>query len=76
MNWCLFGVHKVFEAPKLFGIAEVEFNLKAQAIIEDKFVIVEVQVATEEDDMGAFLGGEFGLHNDNDIEQVGEGLTP
>ncbi len=29
MNGTLFDIHKIFESPKLFGIAKVELNLKA-----------------------------------------------
>ena len=39
VNRGLVDIHKVFQSPKLFGIAEIEFNLETEAIIVNQFVI-------------------------------------
>ncbi len=33
VNRELVNIHKIFQAPKLFGVTEIEFNLKTEAII-------------------------------------------
>ena len=50
--------HKVFESPELFSIAEIKFNLKAQAVIVHQHRRRQGQVAAEEDDMGSDLGAQ------------------
>ena len=40
-------VHKIFETSKLFGVAEVEFDLEAEAVIVDEFIERQTQIATE-----------------------------
>ena len=38
-NRKLVDIHKIFQAPELFGITKVEFNLETEAIIVNQFVI-------------------------------------
>ena len=46
------NVHEVFEAPVLFGVAKVEFDLKAQAVVIDKPVVSQIKIAAEETKFG------------------------
>ena len=39
VNRGLVDIHKIFQSPELFGIAEIELNLEAEAIIVNQFVI-------------------------------------
>ena len=42
-----FNIHKVFQAPVLPGIPEVEFNLEAQSVELDDFVIGQIQLGED-----------------------------
>ena len=66
----LLDIHKVLEAPILLGIAEIELDLEAQAVIIDKLRVPQVQIAAKEHDMGAFVGLEGCFHDDDDIERL------
>ncbi len=65
-------VHKVFQAPVLFGISKVKLNLEPQPIIVDEGRICQVQVTAEQDDMGAGVGAQVGLGDDDDIQRLCE----
>ena len=43
----LVGVHKVFQAPELFGITKIEFDLETQAVVVDQLVISQFEVTTK-----------------------------
>ena len=44
-SWC--DIHKVFQAPELFGVAEAKLDLETQAVIVNQFVISQFKVAAE-----------------------------
>ena len=39
VNRGLVDIHKIFQPPELFSVAEIEFNLETEAIIVNQFVI-------------------------------------
>jgi site-specific DNA recombinase len=51
------------------------FDLKAQPIIVNEFVISKREIAAEEDDMCRLLCDAIGFDKDDDIEQVGKGFV-
>jgi len=53
---CLFDVHKIFQTPILFGVLEIEFDLEAQAVELDEFVLVQLQICAEKNDVRLGLG--------------------
>lgn len=76
VNRSLVDVHKIFQAPKLFGVTEVELDLETKAIIVDQFVESQRQVAAEKDNPGHFLSVEVGFDNDDHIEFIGDEFVP
>ena len=64
-------IHEIFEAPVLLGIAEVELDLEAQAVVIGDLFGGEVGIGAEQHDMTAFACFEMGLDADDDIEQIG-----
>jgi len=52
----LFNIHEIIETPILLRIAEIELDLKAQAIVLDQLVRSQFQVGTEEHNAGRFEG--------------------
>ena len=73
INRELVDVHKIFQSPKLFSVAEVELDLETEAIIVNQFVKSQFQITTEKDD-GAFLSFEVDLDDDDNIELSGKSL--
>src|SRR5690606_39735135 len=69
---CLLNIHKILQAPVLFGVAEIELQLEAQAVVVNELLMAQVQVGAKENDMSASLGSELGLDDDDDIEWFGE----
>src|SRR5439155_6071207 len=63
-------VHEVFQAPVLFGIPEVQLNLEPSPIIVYEGRVRQVQVTAEQDDMGAGLGVQVRLRNDDDMQRL------
>jgi hypothetical protein len=63
-------VHEVFHAPVLLSIAEVQLQLEPQPLIVDEERVRQVQVTAEQHDMGAGLGAQVGLRDDDDIERL------
>ena len=61
-------VHEIFQAPMLFGIAEVELNLKAQAIVAHHFLGTQIAIRAEQHDVSALAGFEMGFDDDHDVE--------
>ena len=43
----LFDGHEVLHTPELFGVAKVEFDLEAQAIVVNQRVMCEFEIAAE-----------------------------
>ena len=76
VNGSLVDVHKIFQTPKLFGVAEVEFDLETKAVIVEEFVESQLQVAAEKDNVGHFLRVEVGFDNDDNIEFIGDEFVP
>ena len=76
VNRELIDIHKIFQAPKLFSVTEVEFDLETKAVIVDEFIESQGQIATEKDDMGHFLRFEIGFDDDDNIEFVGDEFVP
>src|SRR5262252_4084457 len=72
---CGGDVHEVFQAPVLFGIPEVKLDLEPQAIVVHEGRISQVQVTAEQDDMGAGLGAQVRLGEDDDIQRLYELLV-
>ncbi len=52
----------------LFGVAEVEFDLKSQTVPVDDFLSGQIQVAGEQVDVGKDTRRCIGLGKDDDIE--------
>ena len=52
----------------LFGIAEVEFDLKAETVVINDLLRREVEVGAEKDHMSAFACFEVGFDDHDDIE--------
>lgn len=67
---CLVDIHEILQTPELLGIAEVKLDLETQRVILDDLIIRLVQVAAEEDDVSAGVGGEIGLENDDNVERL------
>src|SRR6266478_2352463 len=65
-------VHEVFQAPVLFGIPKIKLDLEPQTIIVYEWRVRQGQVTAEQDDMGAGLGTQVRLHDDDDIQWVRE----
>ena len=65
-------VHEVFEAPVLFGIAEVKLDLEPQALVVHKRRIGQGQVTAAQDDMGAGLGAQVCFRDDDDMQRLGK----
>src|SRR5712691_757048 len=65
-------VHKVFQAPVLFGISKVKLDLEPQTIIVHEERVRQGQVTAEQDDMGAGLGAQVRLGDDDDIQGLRE----
>ena len=68
-------VHEVFETPVLLGISEVKLNVKPQALVVHKRRIGQGQVTAEQEDMGADLGTQVGLDDDDDMQRLWELLV-
>lgn len=62
-------------ASILFGIAEVELNLKAQAVEIDDLLSRKAQIGAEQQDMSAFGGVQVGFNNDDQVERVSKLLV-
>src|SRR5262245_66630171 len=69
---CGGDVHEVFHAPVLFGISKVKLNLEPQAIIVYERCVHQGQVTAEQNDVGASLGTQVCLHDDDDIQRLRE----
>ena len=67
-------IHEILKTPELFGVPEIELDLKAQVIEVNQFVIRQRQIAAKKHDMGPFLGCEICLDNDDHIQHVGKRL--
>ena len=65
-------VHKIFRAFILFGIPEIELDLKTQAIEIDNLFIREFQVAGEQVDTGKGTGLEVGFGDDDHVDDLGK----
>src|SRR5262245_49135895 len=66
------NVHEVFQAPVLFSISKVKLNLEPQPVIVDEGRVCQVYVTAEQHDMGAGLGAQVGLGDDDDIQRLWE----
>jgi hypothetical protein len=47
-NRSFLDVHKIFQAPVLFGSAEIELDLETQTVKLDQFFIIQFQVGAEQ----------------------------
>ena len=65
-------VHKVFQAPVLFGIPKVKLDLEPQSIIVHEWRVRQVQITAKQDDMGASLGAQVRLRDEDDIQRLRE----
>ena len=72
----LVDVHKIFQSPVLFSVAEVEFNLEAEAVIVDEFIESQFQIAAEKDNPSHFLSFEVGFDDDDNIEFIRDEFVP
>jgi pimeloyl-ACP methyl ester carboxylesterase len=69
-------MHEIFDSPKLLGFTKVELNLKAQARVQNDFILSELEIAGEKNEMSGLTSCVFGFAYDNDIEQIREMLAP
>ena len=69
---CGGDVHEVFQAPVLFGIPEVTRDLAPQALVVHEGRVRQFQVTAEQEDMGAGLGAQVRLRDDDDIQWLRE----
>ena len=69
-HWDFLDVSKIFQAPILFGIPEIELNFKSQTVIVDDSFIGEFQVAGKQVYLGKGTGLEIGLGDDDHIEHL------
>jgi len=76
VNRGLVDIHKIFQTPKLFGVAEVEFDLETKAVVVDEFIERQLQVAAEKDNTSHFVSGEVGFEDDDHIEFIGHEFVP
>lgn len=67
-----FDVHEIFQAPILFGIPEIELDLKAQTVKVDDLGIGKFQVTGEQVDIGQGTRIEIGFGDDDYVERLGE----
>ena len=67
-----FDIHKVFQAPILFGISEIELDFEPETVIVDDGFIGEFQIAGKQIDIGKDAGLEVGLGNDDHIKDLGK----
>ena len=65
-------VHEVFQAPVLFGIPEVKLDVEPSTIIVHEWRLRQVQVTAKQDDMGAGVGAQVGLGEDDDMQRLHE----
>lgn len=68
----LSDIHKILQAPVLFGVAEIELDLEPQAVKVNHFFRREVEVGGEQNDVGLRLGRQIGFENHDDLEWEGE----
>ena len=66
------GIHEILQAPELFGVSEIKFNLEARAVIVDELVEGQGEVGAEQDHMGDAAILEVGFDDKDDIERVSE----
>ena len=76
VNRDLVDIHKIFQPPKLFGVAKIEFDLETEAVIVDKFIESQFQVAAEKDNTSDFLSFEVGFDDDDNIEFIRYEFVP
>jgi hypothetical protein len=62
------GGHEVLQPPILFGVAEIELQLKAQAVIVNQFVSNQRQITAKQNDMRHCLRFQIGFDDDHTIE--------
>ena len=76
VNRDLVDIHKIFQPPELFGVAEIELDLEPEAVIVNQLIVSQFQVATEQDHIGAGLGFEIEFVDDDHIEWVRKEFVP
>ena len=69
------GVTSCAFKPQCFGIPKVTLDLELQPIIVHEWRIREIEVTAEQDDMGAGLGAQVGLRDDDDIQRLGKSFV-
>ena len=76
VNRDLVDIHKIFQPPELFGVAEVELDLETKTVIVDEFIESQFQIAAEKDNPSDFLSFEVGFDDDDNIEFIGYEFVP
>src|SRR5215475_7134345 len=79
---CLLVMGGVYRSSVLSGGTQVKYrcrcrvklNLEPQTIIVHERCVRQGQVTAEQDDMGAGLGAQVALHDDDDIQRLRERL--
>src|SRR3990172_4721916 len=67
-----FDVHKITQAPVLFGVAKIELNLESQAVKVNDFSRSQFQIGGEQNDVGLRFGGQISFEYHDDVEGEGE----
>ena len=65
-------IHEILQSPILFGIAEVELNLEAQAVIIDQLPRRQAQVGAEQQDMRPFAVLTVRFDQHHQVEGIGK----
>ena len=67
-NSLWFDSHKIVQSPMLFGVTEVELNLKAQTVKIHNLLSSKVKISGEKHNMSTFAGWEMSFDNHCNIE--------
>ena len=60
----LFDIHKIIQAPVLFGVPEIELNLETESIEIHRSFIGQFQISAEQNHMCLGFGRKIGFQND------------
>jgi len=49
-------IHKIFQAPKLLGVAEIELDLETQAVVINDLVVGQLEITAKQIHVGKCTG--------------------